>query len=133
MGNQKKLSGKPAATNTDYHDEELHRAARSGDLEAVQRICTTNPLVINSRDKHSRTPYPPLFFLTSRLNFSPLYFSCIFVTGICELLIYTLFITFFLLFILANIELGFAGQVVLGFFFFLVGVVLGMRRKGHWG
>ncbi|XP_052211490.1 uncharacterized protein LOC127814196 [Diospyros lotus] len=36
--------------------DDLHAAARSGDLAAVQRICSSNPLAINSRDKHSRTP-----------------------------------------------------------------------------
>ncbi|KAF4378546.1 hypothetical protein F8388_022367 [Cannabis sativa] len=36
--------------------EELHSAARSGDLSAVQSILAADPLSINSRDKHSRTP-----------------------------------------------------------------------------
>ncbi|EEF42484.1 putative ankyrin repeat protein RF_0381 [Ricinus communis] len=35
---------------------ELHAAARSGDLNAVQSILSLNPLAVNSRDKHSRTP-----------------------------------------------------------------------------
>ncbi|KAK9277561.1 hypothetical protein L1049_007106 [Liquidambar formosana] len=35
---------------------DLHSAARSGDLNAVQSILSSNPLAINSRDKHSRTP-----------------------------------------------------------------------------
>lgn len=35
---------------------DLHNAARSGDLNAVQLILSTNPLAVNSRDKHSRTP-----------------------------------------------------------------------------
>lgn len=38
---------------------ELHAAARSGDIRAVQAIVATNPRALNSRDKHSRTPYPP--------------------------------------------------------------------------
>jgi len=38
--------------------DELHSAARSGDLIAVQSILASNPLAVNSRDKHSRTPYP---------------------------------------------------------------------------
>ena len=38
--------------------DELHTAARSGDLIAVQMILSSNPLAVNSRDKHSRTPYP---------------------------------------------------------------------------
>ncbi|GAV79529.1 Ank_2 domain-containing protein, partial [Cephalotus follicularis] len=36
--------------------EELHAAARSGELEAVESILNSNPLAVNSRDKHSRTP-----------------------------------------------------------------------------
>ncbi|XP_009132535.1 serine/threonine-protein phosphatase 6 regulatory ankyrin repeat subunit A [Brassica rapa] len=35
---------------------DLHSAARSGDLAAVQLIVSSNPLAVNSRDKHSRTP-----------------------------------------------------------------------------
>ncbi|RYR75893.1 uncharacterized protein [Arachis hypogaea] len=35
--------------------DELHTAARSGDLVAIQMILTSNPLAVNSRDKHSRT------------------------------------------------------------------------------
>lgn len=35
----------------------LHDAARMGDLVKVQSIFCSNPLVINSRDRHSRTPY----------------------------------------------------------------------------
>lgn len=35
---------------------DLHAAARSGDLIAVQSILISNPLSVNSRDKHSRTP-----------------------------------------------------------------------------
>ncbi|RDX63549.1 hypothetical protein CR513_58009 [Mucuna pruriens] len=35
---------------------DLHVAARSGDLIAVQSILASNPLAVNSRDKHSRTP-----------------------------------------------------------------------------
>uniref|UniRef100_A0A2N9IBQ0 Uncharacterized protein n=1 Tax=Fagus sylvatica TaxID=28930 RepID=A0A2N9IBQ0_FAGSY len=40
--------------NEEY--ENLHTAARSGDLNAVHSILSSNPLAINSRDKHSRTP-----------------------------------------------------------------------------
>jgi len=36
--------------------DDLHAAARSGDLIAIQSICSSNPLAVNSRDKHSRTP-----------------------------------------------------------------------------
>ncbi|KAG5013672.1 hypothetical protein AAZX31_09G195500 [Glycine max] len=36
--------------------DELHMAARSGDLIAVNSILASNPLAVNSRDKHSRTP-----------------------------------------------------------------------------
>ncbi|GAV61219.1 LOW QUALITY PROTEIN: Ank_2 domain-containing protein, partial [Cephalotus follicularis] len=35
---------------------ELHAAARSGELEAVESILNSDPLAVNSRDKHSRTP-----------------------------------------------------------------------------
>lgn len=50
---------------------DLHAAARSGDLNAVQSILRSNPLAINSRDKHSRTPYPhTLSFPFSRIIFS---------------------------------------------------------------
>jgi ankyrin repeat protein len=37
-------------------EEDLHAAARSGDLESVESITSSNPLTVNSRDKHSRTP-----------------------------------------------------------------------------
>ncbi|GKV10573.1 hypothetical protein SLEP1_g21916 [Rubroshorea leprosula] len=40
---------------------DIHAAARSGDLTTVQSILASNPLAVNSRDKHSRTPYPPSF------------------------------------------------------------------------
>ncbi|KAI3931187.1 hypothetical protein MKW92_050976 [Papaver armeniacum] len=55
-------------TNTNYRkkrtpssgggggEEDLHRAARTGDINAVQSIIASNPLAVNSRDKHSRTP-----------------------------------------------------------------------------
>ncbi|CDP14954.1 unnamed protein product [Coffea canephora] len=56
MGKPKKPSRPATSATNNTADEELHGAARSGDLEAVQRICSTNPLAINSRDKHSRTP-----------------------------------------------------------------------------
>ncbi|CAN0897447.1 Putative ankyrin repeat protein RF_0381 [Linum grandiflorum] len=35
---------------------DIHAAARSGDLTAVQSILASDPLAVNSRDKHSRTP-----------------------------------------------------------------------------
>ncbi|KAH0647252.1 hypothetical protein KY290_033243 [Solanum tuberosum] len=47
--------GNPKRQSSD-RNEELHAAARSGDLNAVQTLCSTNPLAVNSRDKHSRTP-----------------------------------------------------------------------------
>ncbi|KAL4592917.1 hypothetical protein LXL04_005924 [Taraxacum kok-saghyz] len=40
--------------------QDLHAAARSGDLVAVQTIISSNPLSVNSRDRHSRTPYPTI-------------------------------------------------------------------------
>ncbi|KAJ0539190.1 hypothetical protein HanRHA438_Chr08g0354581 [Helianthus annuus] len=48
--------GKPSNSS-----EDIHAAARAGDLVAVQTIITSNPLSVNSRDKHSRTPYPSLY------------------------------------------------------------------------
>ncbi|XP_054823421.1 uncharacterized protein LOC129321614 [Prosopis cineraria] len=36
--------------------DDLHASARSGDLNAVQSILRINPLAVNSRDRHSRTP-----------------------------------------------------------------------------
>ncbi|KAL1556911.1 putative ankyrin repeat protein [Salvia divinorum] len=50
------MGKKPSAASASSGDEELHAAARSGDLKAVQAICITNPLAVNSRDRHSRTP-----------------------------------------------------------------------------
>ncbi|KAF9617396.1 hypothetical protein IFM89_036317, partial [Coptis chinensis] len=49
-------------------EEPLHAAAREGDLGKVQLICSSNPLAVNSRDKHSRTPLP----INSVLHFSEL-------------------------------------------------------------
>lgn len=37
-------------------DSELHAAARAGDVRGVESICCSDPLAVNSRDKHSRTP-----------------------------------------------------------------------------
>ncbi|PKI44162.1 hypothetical protein CRG98_035455 [Punica granatum] len=51
MGRQNQRSSGPSKAG-----EELHAAARSGDLTAVQIILASNPLAVNSRDKHSRTP-----------------------------------------------------------------------------
>lgn len=48
--------GKPKRESSSDRNEELHAAARCGDLNAVQTLCSTNPLAVNSRDKHSRTP-----------------------------------------------------------------------------
>ncbi|KAL9230758.1 hypothetical protein vseg_006069 [Gypsophila vaccaria] len=36
--------------------EDIHIAARNGDVVSVEIIISTNPLSLNSRDKHSRTP-----------------------------------------------------------------------------
>ncbi|XP_004244426.1 uncharacterized protein [Solanum lycopersicum] len=47
--------GNPKRQSND-RNEELHAAARCGDLNAVQTLCSTNPLAVNTRDKHSRTP-----------------------------------------------------------------------------
>ncbi|XP_022750891.1 ankyrin-3 [Durio zibethinus] len=35
---------------------DIHAAARSGDLSTLESILASNPLAVNSRDKHSRTP-----------------------------------------------------------------------------
>ncbi|XP_006662645.1 ankyrin repeat domain-containing protein 29 [Oryza brachyantha] len=37
-------------------DLHLHKAARSGDLAAVESLCEANPLALSSRDRLSRTP-----------------------------------------------------------------------------
>ncbi|XP_058103879.1 uncharacterized protein LOC131247928 [Magnolia sinica] len=47
MGNPRKGSNSSA---------DIHTAARTGDVETLQSISSSNPLAINSRDKHSRTP-----------------------------------------------------------------------------
>ncbi|KAL3818338.1 hypothetical protein ACJIZ3_004243 [Penstemon smallii] len=48
-------NNKPSKVQNNSCDEELHGAARSGELKAVEAICSTNPLAVNSRDRHSRT------------------------------------------------------------------------------
>lgn len=61
-----------SGTGTGESENALHSAARSGDLNAVQSILSSNnplSIIVNSRDKHSRTPYPipitpQLFFIT---------------------------------------------------------------------
>ncbi|GFP79350.1 putative ankyrin repeat protein rf_0381 [Phtheirospermum japonicum] len=50
------MGKKAPPANASSGNEELHAAARSGDLAAVQSICGANPLAVNSRDRHSRTP-----------------------------------------------------------------------------
>lgn len=59
MGNRRKGRG---GGGGGAEEEELHAAARSGDLSQVQVIVSSNPLKVNGRDKHSRTPYPFIFF-----------------------------------------------------------------------
>ncbi|KAK4357831.1 hypothetical protein RND71_023441 [Anisodus tanguticus] len=44
--------GNPKKQSSTERKEKLYAATRS----AVQTLCTTNPLAVNSRDKHSRTP-----------------------------------------------------------------------------
>ncbi|KAI4304663.1 hypothetical protein MLD38_040140 [Melastoma candidum] len=39
-----------------HQDNNLHAAARAGDLNSVVSILASNPIAVNSRDKHSRTP-----------------------------------------------------------------------------
>uniref|UniRef100_A0A7N2MDQ7 Uncharacterized protein n=1 Tax=Quercus lobata TaxID=97700 RepID=A0A7N2MDQ7_QUELO len=51
--------GKDRGSGTGETENLLHSAARSGDLNAVQSILSTNnplSIIVNSRDKHSRTP-----------------------------------------------------------------------------
>jgi hypothetical protein len=45
------------------NEPDLHAAARAGDLQKVESICNSNPLAVNTRDRHSRTPYPTLLSL----------------------------------------------------------------------
>lgn len=47
---QKKMASK--------RDDDIHAAARNGDVTTVELIISSNPIATNSRDKHSRTPYP---------------------------------------------------------------------------
>ncbi|XP_050375657.1 uncharacterized protein LOC126793238 [Argentina anserina] len=53
MGNRRKIT---TGRGGGGEEEELHVAARSGDLSQVQVIVSSNPLKVNGRDKHSRTP-----------------------------------------------------------------------------
>lgn len=63
MGNQRRGRGGGG-------EEDLHAAARSGDLTAVQLIVSSNPLTVNTRDKHSRTAYPfSLFMFFNSIQF----------------------------------------------------------------
>ncbi|KAI3920562.1 hypothetical protein MKW92_036002 [Papaver armeniacum] len=68
-------------TNTNYRkkttpssgggaEEDLHREARTGDIHAVQSFIASNPLTVNSRDKHSRTRYPfsPFIFCKNKAD-----------------------------------------------------------------
>ncbi|KAK2991278.1 hypothetical protein RJ640_024543 [Escallonia rubra] len=48
--------GKPSMERSSKSGQDVHTAARSGDLNAVLSMCSSNPLTVNSRDKHSRTP-----------------------------------------------------------------------------
>ncbi|CAL9107865.1 unnamed protein product [Musa acuminata var. zebrina] len=49
---------------------DLHAATRNGDLTTVESICNANPLAVNTRDRHSRTPYPfSLVLLSSIFTF----------------------------------------------------------------
>jgi hypothetical protein len=55
-------------------DLPLHKAARSGDAAAVESLCESNPLAVNSRDRLSRTPYePPSLQIPPFPPFFPLY------------------------------------------------------------
>ncbi|KAH9620186.1 hypothetical protein KSS87_019005, partial [Heliosperma pusillum] len=37
-------------------EDDIHGAARNGDVNLVELIISSNPLALNSRDRHSRTP-----------------------------------------------------------------------------
>lgn len=50
------MGKKPTAAGANFKDEKLHEAARSGDMKVVQEVCSADPLAVNSRDRHSRTP-----------------------------------------------------------------------------
>ncbi|XP_020576086.1 tankyrase-2 [Phalaenopsis equestris] len=52
MGNPRTGSKK----KNDGAESELHAAARAGNLRAVESICSSDPIAVNFRDKHSRTP-----------------------------------------------------------------------------
>ncbi|KGN59517.1 uncharacterized protein LOC101209264 [Cucumis sativus] len=52
MGRPQRKSGGGATGGND----QLHAAARNGDLSSVISILASNPSSVNSRDKHSRTP-----------------------------------------------------------------------------
>ncbi|KAJ8509821.1 hypothetical protein OPV22_000255 [Ensete ventricosum] len=42
--------------NGGSESSDLHAAARNGDVTSVESICNANPLAVNCRDRHSRTP-----------------------------------------------------------------------------
>ncbi|EYU29095.1 hypothetical protein ABFS82_05G116200 [Erythranthe guttata] len=50
------MGKKASPANANSGNDDFHAAARSGDLKAVIEICSANPLAVNSRDRHSRTP-----------------------------------------------------------------------------
>ena len=59
-------------------DDDIHSAARNGDVNAIELIVSCNPLATNSRDKHSRTPYP------STVLFTHLQFKLLFLITFAE-------------------------------------------------
>ncbi|KAF3782608.1 Ankyrin-3 [Nymphaea thermarum] len=59
MGGSKRNSnsgGRKASDSGDNLHGGIHTAAREGNMPVLEEICNYNPLAINSRDKHSRTP-----------------------------------------------------------------------------
>ncbi|KAK1327004.1 hypothetical protein QJS10_CPA01g03017 [Acorus calamus] len=55
MGNPRRRGSNNTAAAAAAGDD-IHTAARNGDIMAVQAMCLSNPLAVNSRDRHSRTP-----------------------------------------------------------------------------
>ncbi|KAK9142780.1 hypothetical protein Syun_012180 [Stephania yunnanensis] len=75
MGNTRRTSG--GGGGGGGGEGHFHEAARSGDLQAVQFLCNSNPLSVNSRDKHSRTPYflPGVYVEFDKLGSLPKHFD----------------------------------------------------------
>ncbi|MQL77357.1 hypothetical protein Taro_009767 [Colocasia esculenta] len=55
-GNRRRAAGGGKGGGGQEEDLPLHTAARSGDMATVRSICSSNPLAVNARDRHSRSP-----------------------------------------------------------------------------